>query len=267
MNYTQSIGNIVELQCLSKFTELGYEVSIPYGNGARYDFVADVNGKFLRIQCKSCTHPIIKNHINKEYDTSAIHISTSSQTTNTKKTTRNNYSKDQIDYFATYYEGKVYLIPVEECSTSKTLRFAPPQNGTNIYNKAEDYEIEKIITPSQNFLNSKEDFEKRMEQRFNERVNNQPEEIKKFYCAKCNKQITRYSKSGLCPECYNIIARKVNRPNREELKDMIRKESFLCIGRRYNVSDNAIRKWCKTMNLPTKKTEIKQYSEEEWSNI
>ena len=48
---------------------------------------------------------------------------------------------------------------------------------------------------------------------------------------------------------------------------MIRKESFLCIGRRYNVSDNAIRKWCKTMNLPTKKTEIKQYSEEEWSNI
>lgn len=48
---------------------------------------------------------------------------------------------------------------------------------------------------------------------------------------------------------------------------MIRKESFLCIGRRYNVSDNAIRKWCKAMNLPIKKTEIKQYSNEEWSNI
>ena len=26
MNYTQSIGNIVELQCISKFIELGYEV-------------------------------------------------------------------------------------------------------------------------------------------------------------------------------------------------------------------------------------------------
>ena len=36
MNYTQSIGNIVELQCISKFIELGYEVSIPYGNGAKY---------------------------------------------------------------------------------------------------------------------------------------------------------------------------------------------------------------------------------------
>ena len=60
MNYTQSIGNIVELQCISKFIELGYEVSIPYGNGAKYDFVADVNGKFLRIQCKSCSNPKLR---------------------------------------------------------------------------------------------------------------------------------------------------------------------------------------------------------------
>lgn len=64
-----------------------------------------------------------------------------------------------------------------------------------------------------------------------------------------------------------MTTRKVNRPNREELKTMIRNESFLCIGRRYDVSDNAIRRWCKAMNLPTKKTEIKQYSDEEWSNI
>lgn len=60
MNYTQSIGNIVELQCISKFIELGYEVSIPYGNGAKYDFIADVNGKFLRIQCKSCSNPKLR---------------------------------------------------------------------------------------------------------------------------------------------------------------------------------------------------------------
>ena len=46
MNYTQSIGNVVELKCIAKFIEMGYEVSIPYGNGAKYDFVADVNGEF-----------------------------------------------------------------------------------------------------------------------------------------------------------------------------------------------------------------------------
>ena len=44
MEYTQSKGNLVELQCISKFIELGYECSIPYGNSAKYDFIADVNG-------------------------------------------------------------------------------------------------------------------------------------------------------------------------------------------------------------------------------
>ena len=31
----------------------------------------------------------------------------------------NKYSKEEIDYFATYWEGKCYLVPVEECSTEK----------------------------------------------------------------------------------------------------------------------------------------------------
>jgi hypothetical protein len=48
---------------------------------------------------------------------------------------------------------------------------------------------------------------------------------------------------------------------------LIRTSSFLQIGRIYNVSDNAIRKWCKAANLPSKATEIKQYSDEEWEKI
>lgn len=267
MNYTQSIGNIVELQCLSKFTELGYEVSIPYGNGAKYDFIADINGKLLRIQCKSCVHPRKKDSIENSYDFSAIQITTSSQTTNTKKTTRHSYSIEDIDYFATYYNNKVYLIPVEECSSSKTLRFAPPQNGTNNYNKAEDYEIEKIIPQSQNFLNSKKEFEERMKLRIEETNKNKQKFKENFYCSICGIQITKNSKNGLCPNCYSITTRKVGRPDREESKKMIREESFVSIGKMYNVSDNAIRKWCKSMNLPFKKIEINKYSDIDWGNI
>lgn len=48
---------------------------------------------------------------------------------------------------------------------------------------------------------------------------------------------------------------------------MIREESFVSIGKIYNVSDNAIRKWCKSMNLPFKKIEINKYSDIDWSNI
>ena len=33
------------------------------------------------------------------------------------------YTKDEIDFFATYWENQCYLIPVECCSTEKTLWF------------------------------------------------------------------------------------------------------------------------------------------------
>ena len=48
---------------------------------------------------------------------------------------------------------------------------------------------------------------------------------------------------------------------------MIRKESFLSIGKKYGVSDSSIRKWCKKMNLPSKKSEINQYSDLEWEEL
>ena len=55
--------------------------------------------------------------------------------------------------------------------------------------------------------------------------------------------------------------------SREHLKNLIREKSFSELGRLYNVSDNAIRKWCDKYNLPRTKKAIKEYSEEEWSKI
>ena len=43
--------------------------------------------------------------------------------------------------------------------------------------------------------------------------------------------------------------------------------SFTAIGKKYNVSDNAVRKWCDKYNLPRKASEIKKYSDEEWELI
>lgn len=154
MNFTQSIGNVNELKCISRFIELGYECSIPYGNGAKYDFIVDVNGELLRIQCKSSSHPK-KNGI---VDENAIQFDTVSQTTNTQKTTKHTYNNQQIDYFATSYNNKIYIIPVDECSTSKTLRFVAPKNNSK-YNKAEDYEIEKRFSPAKDLIQSKQNFE------------------------------------------------------------------------------------------------------------
>lgn len=88
----------------------------------------------------------------------------------------------------------------------------------------------------------------------------------KHYCTSCGMEI-HSSKSGLCRECSHIKQRVVERPSREELKEAIRTKTFLELGRLYEVSDNAVRKWCKLENLPFKKTEIKAYSDEEWLKI
>ena len=55
--------------------------------------------------------------------------------------------------------------------------------------------------------------------------------------------------------------------SREMLKEYIRKYSFLECGRICGVSDNAIRKWCKTYNLPSHKPAIDKMTDEDWEEI
>ena len=45
---TKQIGNLTELQCITRFYELGYTVSVPYGDSEKYDFILDINGNILR---------------------------------------------------------------------------------------------------------------------------------------------------------------------------------------------------------------------------
>ena len=74
-------------------------------------------------------------------------------------------------------------------------------------------------------------------------------------------------KAKLCLNCSQIAQRKVDRPSREELKSLIRTQSFEALGRQFGVDGNAIRKWCDKEKLPRTKKEIKKYSDEEWAAI
>lgn len=88
----------------------------------------------------------------------------------------------------------------------------------------------------------------------------------KYYCKNCGKEVTKYS-HGLCNSCYKKASRKADRPTREELKNYIRTLPFTEIGKIFNVTDNAIRKWCDAENLPRRKTDINNYTDEEWELI
>ena len=135
---TKQKGNITELECLLSFVKEGYKVSIPYGEDCRYDLVVDINNKLYRVQCKT-SHALTNPEDGFKFKSQSVVITTHG----TKQST---YSEQEIDYFATMYEGQCYLIPVNECGHEKTLRFRYPANGQKKgISLAENYTLQKMI--------------------------------------------------------------------------------------------------------------------------
>ena len=89
---------------------------------------------------------------------------------------------------------------------------------------------------------------------------------KKHYCVDCG-VIIPTADARRCWSCARKAQRVAVRPSREELKSLIRELPFTQIGSQYGVSDNAVRKWCLSENLPCKKSEINKFSESEWEQI
>lgn len=157
--------------------------------------------------------------------------------------------------------------------------YAIAKNGTCHDLEKDLAEIKKCILVCSNchreiHKNLYSEEELREKQNYNEEIANQLRkdkenllEKKEYYCISCGKKLSGKTISNLCEICYKKTTRKIERPSREELKNLIRQKPFTQIGLLYGVSDNAVRKWCISEGLPSKKTEIKKYSEEEWSKI
>ena len=137
-NEKQIKGITTELICMQKFIELGYIVSIPYGNNSRYDLLVD-NGKTIwRIQCKTAS-------LN---DNGSYTVQTCNKVSTTTQRKTKHYTKEQIDFIASMIENQVVIIPVEliENSTCKSFRVELPKYGTKSNcNLIKDFTIEKYL--------------------------------------------------------------------------------------------------------------------------
>lgn len=299
MNETKRKGLVTELQCQLYFTSLGYNVSVPLGEDCKYDFIVDIENTLYRIQVKTCT-----------IEENGISIKMTSSYLTKDGSVSNNYSKDEIDFFATYYRNECYLIPAIKDASRKKLLF----NKTKNFSFIEDYKALNIIEKIKNDKNFLEE-EKNKEVNNSKLSNENLEEIydlllhsdisqsqiankfnvnkntiyrinsgelrfndnlvyplresskkKQNYCLICKAPIAQ--NSSYCEECKKSIDKKiVTYPERKELKKLIRDETFVSIGKKYNVSDNAVRKWCTNYNLPKTKKEINSYTDEEWERI
>lgn len=143
MDSTLIKGDTTELQCILAFQSRGYYCSIPFSGSCKYDLIVDINNKLFKIQCKSSVF---------HAETGTLTFNTSRTTTNTKETVRYSYSKDEVDYFYTYWNNYHFLIPIQDTSTtSKTLRILEPLQGIQSQMSiAADYLIDNIIESIKN---------------------------------------------------------------------------------------------------------------------
>ena len=133
-------GNIGEAIVLAEFTKRNIQVCIPFGDNARYDLVAEFNGKLNKIQVKYCGQETINNSFECPC------VSSTNHTTNKHLST---YEND-VDYMAFYIIAidKTLLVPIDKISGRKTITFRTelPKNGQRIgINFVEDYLLDIII--------------------------------------------------------------------------------------------------------------------------
>lgn len=130
-------GLITELRCELDFTKLGYIVSKPITTDSRYDYIVDLNGKLLRIQCKTGT----------AYDKEETAFSFLCCSTNWNAKTLHSYNKEEIDYYYIVFKEKSYLFPVELGNKKmKILRLSTKSKGNQCtITWAKDYEFNKVM--------------------------------------------------------------------------------------------------------------------------
>ena len=132
-------SNISESRTLYEFAKRDIPVCVPWGDNERYDLVAEFNGKFNRIQVKTCN----------EEENGGVRCYCRSSTNHT---TNKNYTTyvGEIDYFVFYNQvhDLIALVPIQDIGDKKqiVLRYLPTANGQSKGVKFfSDYTFDKIL--------------------------------------------------------------------------------------------------------------------------
>lgn len=136
---TQYKGALTQQRCFLKCIEMGFTVSKPIFDNARYDFILDTKKNLLKIQIKTSRW--------KDKEHSGFIFNCYSQHSLSTGNKIMKYTKQEIDFFMTEKEGIFYLYPApEQGLKEKTLRLLPTKSGqTKNISFAQDYIFEEVI--------------------------------------------------------------------------------------------------------------------------
>lgn len=130
---TQQKGITTEMFVAAYLLSLGYNVSQPFCQDSKYDLILDTGKALLRLQVKT----------SRLKSATSIVFNCRSTTKNSQTNKSRYYQENEIDYFATYWNNQVYLVPVSECSSEKILHLEQPVRSNQCF--INDYKVEEVL--------------------------------------------------------------------------------------------------------------------------
>ena len=130
---TQQKGITTEIFVAAYLLGLGYNVSQPFCQDSKYDLILDTGKHLLKLQVKTA-------RLNSE---NSIVFNCRSTTKNSQTNKSRYYQENEIDYFATYWNNQVYLVPIQECSAEKILHLIKPSRINQCF--IENYKAEEVL--------------------------------------------------------------------------------------------------------------------------
>lgn len=239
MNH-KAIGEIGQCCVIGEFAKLGVDIAIPLSDNLPFDLIAIVNGNMKKVQVKSSS------------DRTADMIKFSVIKTNFYKKERTQYTSKDCDIFALYnlINHEMYLLDFNDLNgkQSISIRMSPSKNNqiTGI-NFREKYiaSTDRISLLFGSEPNKVSDF-------LTEEKNKDSFKHYDLKCKKCNISFQNMDKNVIfCSQkCSQLNKRKVIRPSLDNIKTLIDSNvSWSEMGRMFEVSDNAVRKWAKQYKL------------------
>lgn len=214
-------GNSGLVSAIAYYGLKGYTISLPLNDTQDYDLIVDNGEKLLKVQVKATSQRSPQG-----YTTFAVR-----SCGGTNGTAYKTIKETDIDIVFVLTElQEMYEIPINEITTTNSMNLGPDRQCFRVDNIETEYILKK------------------RESKQNQKL-----------CSKCGKEIGHSNTTGLCIKCFGEEKRIVERPSKEQLLLELKESNFTQVGKKYNVSDNTIRKWCKSYELPTHIKEIKEF--------
>lgn len=286
-SYTKIIGDIGVSVVVSEFLKHGISVLLPYDDNSPYDIVIYVNNEFYKIQVKTTervkyngsqmdfeitkSNPYSKidpKYVEGEVDYFALYCIENEwcgffefdeykpHLTFRLKEPKNNQVKNIK--FAKDYLFHDQIIRFFNKDYIKNNIVHTESDQTKVYKSKRKMKLCPVCEEKEIRINSsmcRECYDKSRKNTFynSENVIKVKNEYKNL-CPICETNY-KYIRAEMCSECRKK-ERKKNIPPKEDLEALIYKMKLIEIGRMYNVTDSAVRGWCKKYNLPYRKKDI-----------